>query len=312
MVLTEEQRKTCRSKIEPWRDVMTRDPVDEAPEVIFSIPLISKEKANNWSKVCSNLTKTVESLRRQTSPNWKAVICCQSKPDGIEFDDKVTFLPFTRMLERTDKAPKRKAIFEFCRDSFSGDKYLFYLDADDLAHPTLVEYILDTRDPSGYLVDRGFLYDTVAGKLAPLYRPTPDVLQKQKKKIRWTRQLIRLRNIGRRLTGREAIEYPARLARMRSFDSKCGSCVAWRYRCGGNRENSPDVPEFSHSFVRPASEEGLVNLHKISFEAMIYVVGHGENLEELVGGVQRKLEYADEFGLPEREAKKVLHTFGLL
>ncbi len=66
--------------------------------------------------------------------------------------------------------------------------------------------------------------------------------------------------------------------------------MAWRYRCGGTRENSPDVPEFNHSFVRPASEEGLVNLPKISFEAMIYAVGRGENVEEFVGGVQRKLE----------------------
>jgi len=311
MTLTPEQIDDCKSRIDPWRIAMTQTPISGNPIVVFSIPLISREKARDWAQVCANLSLTVDTLRRQNNPNWKAVICCQSEPDGISFDDQVLFLPFNEHVEGNDNSLKRGAIAEFCRKTQTGDVYLFKLDADDFVHPKLVDYMVKTRDQSGYLIDRGFMYNVASGTLAPLHRADKDAVRRQEGPLGLAQVPRRLDKAVRRLTGRGFATFPPRLSKMRSFDSSCGSCVAWRYRFDAQNQNFPRWPDIDHRLIRPANEEGLMHLNPVPFHAMMYVVGHGENIQEAKGRLHYKTRYIDAFELPQTETQQVLTSFGI-
>ena len=311
MPLSEDQRSVCRSQIEPWRDEMVRNPISGTPNVVFAIPLISKERAHNWDQVCTNLSETIETLRRQTNPNWQAVICCQSEPDGIAFDDQVVFLPFTEPVDGKDNKQKRQAIARHCSKVMSCDAYFFVLDADDYVHPDLVGYMVKTRSPSGYLIDRGYLFDISIGKLAPLNLADRKDIRAQQGALRLGRIPIRLDHTLRKLTGRGFRKQTPRLWKMKSFDSSCGSCVAWRYRFDPDHPNPPEIPGFDHRLIRPANEDGLMQLHHVPFNAVVYVVGHGENLQKVKGRLHLKSRYIEEFKLPEHETRQILATFGV-
>lgn len=311
MPLTAEQRDICKQRIEPWRSAMTQKPISGDPIVVFSIPVISRDKARDWAQVCANLGHTVETLRRQNNPDWKAVICCQSEPDGISFDDQVLFLPFTDRVEGNDNGLKRRAITEFCRETQSGDVYLFKLDADDFVHSKLVDYMVTTRDPSGYLIDRGYMYNAASGAIAPLHRADKDAVRRQEGPLGLAQVPRRLDNVVRKLTGRGFANFPPRLSKMRSFDSSCGSCVAWRYRFDDETRTAPGTPDLDHRLIRPANEEGLMHLNPVPFHAVIYVIGHGENIQEAKGRLHHKTRYIDAFELSQKETRQVLSDFGI-
>lgn len=290
---------------------MTQEPISDTPTVIFSIPLISRENARDWSQACANLKQTVDTLRRQTNPNWKAVICCQSQPDGITFDDQVQYLPFQEQVEGNDNHKKRRTITRYCNETHSGDVYLFKLDADDFVHPALVDHMIKTRDPQGYLIDRGYMFDTASHRIAPLNRAPTEAIRAQEGPLGLALIPRRLNDLFRRATGRNLAKFPPRLSKMRSFGSACGSCVAWRYRCGGFDHQNVTMPEVDHRLVLPANEDGLMHLHPVPFNALVYVVGHGENIQEQKGRLPYKIRYIDEFALPQPEAQQVLAEFGV-
>ncbi len=311
MSFAAQQPKINRESIETWRKTMTCDPVAVNPTVVFSIPLIARHRARDWSQVCENLGQTIETLRRQTNPNWMAVVCGQTQPDGIDFDDQVIFLRFTKPAPGIDKGEKRRSITEFCSQILSGDAYLFCLDADDLTHPKLVDYMVETRDPSGYLIDKGFMYNTTTGETAPLHRADKDAIRKQEGPFGFALVPRRLDNVFRKLTGRGFANFPPRLSKLKSFDSTCGSCVAWRCQFGQTKLDVPVLPELSHRLIGLSNRNDLMQLNYVPFHAMMYVIGHGENLQEAKGRLRYKTRYIDEFKMTQRDTQQALAEFGI-
>ncbi len=49
-----------------------------------------------------------------------------------------------------------------------GGGYVMMLDADDLVSNRLVEYVLNDKDPHGYIVEVGYAYDWKANLIAPI------------------------------------------------------------------------------------------------------------------------------------------------
>ncbi len=290
---------------------MAQEPISGTPVVIFAIPLIARDKAHDWAQVCANLKRTIGTLQRQTNPNWKAVICSQSKPDGITFDDQVRFLPFSEQIDGNDSTRKRREIANHCQSTETGDVYLFKLDADDFAHPALVEHLIETRATEGYLIDRGYMFDTASHRIAPLNRATKEAIRAQEGPLGLAMIPRRLNDLFRRVTGRNLAKFPPRLSKMRSFGSTCGSCVAWRYRCGDKDQANIIMPEIDHRLILPANQDGLMRLHPVPFNAMVYVVGHGENIQQTKGRLPYKIRYIDEFALPPHQAQQVLGEFGV-
>ncbi len=57
-----------------WRRAHPLQPPADKVVVRFIIPLISRTKAKDWEVVCRNLAQTLDALRRQTSPHWRATV----------------------------------------------------------------------------------------------------------------------------------------------------------------------------------------------------------------------------------------------
>lgn len=133
------------------RSLELGSPVSDNSYVHFIIPLIAPNMAKSWPGVCANLRNTLLSLLNQSNAQWRASICCQSMPEGLPVDDRVTFVRYRipGSLLIIDKAAKLRALI---RDIFKTefDGYLYFLDGDDIVHPELVDFILCDNNGHGY------------------------------------------------------------------------------------------------------------------------------------------------------------------
>lgn len=151
-----------------WQDKCTQAAPSQTPIVVFAIPLIAKKIAPDWDVVCENLSRTMASLRAQTSDQWVAYICGQDRPDGITFDAQVQFVPFRNILlfhndkgmRGWDKGDKRrKLLSRVMRDLKGRDGYYAQWDADDWAHPEVVAHVTQGNNGCGYLIEEGVMVD---------------------------------------------------------------------------------------------------------------------------------------------------------
>lgn len=156
-----------------WRWMTPINAPSDHPVVVFAIPLVSKRRAPDWDVVCRNLQATVNALRSQSASSWHAVICGQDRPDGIAFDDQVSFLKSSVSDKFYDKGDKRRQIIAHMAQTLTTDGYYFQLDADDLVHPDLVSHICGDHNAAGYYLEQGYLYDVGRDLFAPLGGETP-------------------------------------------------------------------------------------------------------------------------------------------
>lgn len=145
--------------------------------VLFMISLVDRARARDWTNVCANLERTLRSLSLQTDPNWVAIICGGDRPDRLPVSEKVIFLvhdrdrfPETGEIEpgTGDKGAKREQIVAFIEATYACDGYAFAMDGDDLLHRDLVAYMRSTRDPGGYIIERGLKLDLKTGGIEEL------------------------------------------------------------------------------------------------------------------------------------------------
>ncbi|MEM8979569.1 MAG: glycosyltransferase family 2 protein [Pseudomonadota bacterium] len=153
---TPEQMR-LKGKLWQWRYPL--QPSDGLTSVVFGLPLVSKRRAPDWDVVCRNLRRTLASFEAQSDPNWKVVICSQDKPKWVPWSDKITFIQSTvsdKFFDKGDKDRQLKAhVAKTCR--FEG--YYFRFDADDVAHPDLVSFLMSNNNRAGYTLTRGYCYD---------------------------------------------------------------------------------------------------------------------------------------------------------
>lgn len=141
-----------------------------ADTVIFCIPLISKKLAVSWEGVVDNLNNTIRSIMGQSNGNFEVAICHNEKPE-IDFwsDSRVKSIPAEfpgntdLMQSNTDKRDKLRHIASMYRDG--GERYFMLLDADDLVHRRLCEYVLTDDNRRGYAITKGFSLDASDGRL---------------------------------------------------------------------------------------------------------------------------------------------------
>lgn len=130
----------------------------ENPTSIFLIPLVGPHHVGDWDAVCQRLTATLNSFIAQTDPNWRVLICGQSSPN-LPDDPRITFVPFTTPVEGNDKWLKLRQLAETLPTLGIAQGYAMSFDADDLAHPTLVQEMHDRRAAGGYLMTQGYVFD---------------------------------------------------------------------------------------------------------------------------------------------------------
>ena len=58
-----------------WKKSYRPMPVSSDPLVVFAAPLMSRAFADDWGTVSRTVARAVASLRAQTDPNWRLLIC---------------------------------------------------------------------------------------------------------------------------------------------------------------------------------------------------------------------------------------------
>lgn len=277
------QLQALRKKGAAWQAAHPLAAPSTAPDVIFTTPLISKNRAFDWGVICANLAATVGSLRNQTSPDWRMVICGQDQPEGITFDDQVRFLPYDVADTETDKNAltfdkwhKIKHMTAHLADTETGDGYLFQLDADDILHPALVAHITADNNGQGYYITRGYMAD------------------------------LATRDIG--YLGPRSLRYPL----AKPFNRECGSCVAARFDFrDGPAFKKPLNARGKHKDMHDNLGAYGFTLDPIPFAAGIYVVNHGENIRLRRGKMDAKISYLKRNRLSRTRSRDVIAAFHL-
>ncbi|KAA9009283.1 glycosyltransferase family 2 protein [Histidinibacterium aquaticum] len=268
---------------EAWAAARPPRPSSGDPEVVFAIPLISKARAYDWATVCHRLAETLGSLRAQSSHRWRAFICCQDRPEGISWDEQVTFLPFeivdevsAETVTRFDNHAKKERIFAHLAETHGGDGYLFQLDADDLLHPGLVEHIVTDDNGAGYWIEEGYMLDLRTGALAYM--------------------------------GPKSLRHPF----AHTFIRECGSSSALRFDFRDGEETlTPIRDRGKHAEVPERMARYGYRMTPVPFPAALYLVGHGENMRQRRGKLGAKESYLRRNRLRAARAREVRNEFGL-
>lgn len=260
-----------------WQAANPLDPPSNDPKVIFSIPLVSRERSSDWNIVERNLARTIASLHRQTDPNWTALICGQDKPGSVTFDDRIIFLKSEAPTVFYDKPYKANELARWVLQNMAGqDGYMFPIDADDIPHPDLNAHMRRDNNGQGYLIDKGYMYDAETGRLA--YFQWPDKT------------------------------YPG----TKPFFYHCGSCRALRFDLRGGADFSGlllDQP--SHRLAPEHARRFGFKLAPIPFHAMIYMMNHGENMQVRRERMPRKMKHFRRSPVPAEIGETVIETFML-
>lgn len=138
---------------------------EPARQVTFLIPLVGPHQVTDWQAVTTRLSATLHSLIRQDAPHWRAVICCQQRPD-LPDDPRITFLPFTDPTPGNDKWRKLRVLNAALPDLTDHPGYVMSFDADDLLRQGTVAEMLQRQERGGYLVRSGLVMDVSTGEIA--------------------------------------------------------------------------------------------------------------------------------------------------
>ncbi len=260
-----------------WKRAFRPEPVSPDPLVVFAAPLMSRAMADDWSAVSRAVARAVASLRAQTDPNWRLLLCSQDRPEGVDFDDRVIFLPFDQPVEGFDKKPKVEQLCAALPDHIPADGYLFAFDADDVIHPDLVRWIRADHNGRGYWLRDGYMVDAVTGDVGAL--------------------------------GPRRLWAPLR----RPFIAQCGSSAALYVDFRSDR----GFEHVARRFYRPGHREFRKNaadhgfeFARVPFPAALYVMNTGENMRQKRGKLDRKLVQLDRARLHDDKAARVRAEFG--
>lgn len=130
--------------------------------VSFIVPLRSPQSCSDWSTVSALCKRTLGSLANQSSSDWHCLLVCNEPPLQVGDMPKVTVIqdrfPIPqdhreRMLDKGRK--KRRGLAEL---RSRATEYVMCLDADDLLHRRLVEFVADHSADPGWLLARGYEY----------------------------------------------------------------------------------------------------------------------------------------------------------
>lgn len=264
---------------EAWKRAYPLQPPAKDVVVRFVIPLISKTKANDWDVVCRNLDRTLASLKRQTNPNWRATIACQTRPDGICWDDQVRFLPFkiAPRQKGSDKPRKQRFLIRDAAQRDRQDGYLFFLDADDILHPRLVEHIVTDNNGHGYSITQGYMVDLSERRAVPL-------------------------GIGTKPND----------AAVKPFYKVCGSSSAIRFDLRQNKGHANMAyRRGSHGRLHESMLEFGIEMKPVPFPAALYVFNHGDNLQKHRGVEGGKLASLQSSTVADDLFAQVMREFAL-
>ncbi|UMA63410.1 hypothetical protein LVO79_10095 [Roseivivax marinus] len=236
-----------------------------AEEVVFLLPLVGPEAVGDWGAVCRRLTTTLRSFLDQDDPRWRAVICCQQRPD-LPDDSRITHLPFDDPTPSNDKWRKLAALCDHLGETATAPAYAMSFDADDLLRQGTVAEMLSRQGP-GFLAETGFVRDVATGHVA--------------------------------LAGPRSLRTPLR----KPFWKLCGSCAALHHDPGLQQSAAflRAMTQHEHRMFPYLAALAGQPLQPLSRPSVLYELNHGENFGARRGRVSFKTRFVARFRVTDRE-----------
>ncbi|MDU8911958.1 hypothetical protein [Aestuariicoccus sp. MJ-SS9] len=247
----------------PWRP---------AQEVIFLIPLVGPAQVGDWPAVTARLRTTLQSLIAQTDPRWRALVCCQERPEMPD-DPRILFLPFDDPTPGNDKWRKLAALTGHLGHIATDPAYVMSFDADDLLRSGAVSEMLSAQAKGGYLAQTGFVMDHATGDVALAARPT--------------------------------LALPLR----KPFWKLCGSCAALHHYPALPQSQAflQEMTQHEHRMFPYLAALAGQTLTPLKDPAVLYVLNHGENFGARRGRVGFKTRFVQRFRIDDPATLAALH-----
>ncbi len=231
-----------------------------AQEVVFLVPLVGPDHVTDWQAVQDRLHETLNSFLRQSNPNWRAVICCQKRPD-LPNDERLTYLPFDDPTPGNDKWRKLADLCSALPNIAENAAYVMSFDADDILHPGSVAEMLTRQEMGGYLVQAGYVLNHATGAIG--LADAPSVLKPLRK----------------------------------PFWKLCGSCTALYYDPALPEAAVflNEMTQHEHRMFPYLAQLAGRRLTPLSHPSVLYVLNHGENFGARRGRVSFKARFVERF-----------------
>jgi hypothetical protein len=130
----------------------------------FIIPLKSRAVSKDWEIVERLCERSIRSLLRQTSDQFRLILVCTDRPDINLTDPSITVIqndfpipdsrPESRMHDKGLKV--RRGLIEAGK---SGGAHVMIVDADDCVHCRLAEWIQTHELHLSWVIDQGYWYE---------------------------------------------------------------------------------------------------------------------------------------------------------
>lgn len=227
------------------------------PQILVMIPLVGPENSSDWARDCAILSDTLASLEKQRYRNFQVILSCQKAPPGFEGAPNHHFVeaPLHHGPGNvSDQRIKMRLMVAYAARMFSGFCYVMHLDADDLLHPGLFEYVASDNNGTGYLVEEGYMVDARSGRIATL-------------------------------SGGQGGAVP--------FWQHCGSCALFAVDWTAQRFPATFFRLIGKGHKAYAARSARLGypLRPLPFASMLYVVNHGNNMQIRKGN--NKLTYLE-------------------
>ncbi len=144
--------------------------------IYFGIPLRSKEASENWEKVTKVFNRTLQSVYRQSCPEFRIFVACHEIPELTNtYDERVEFLrsdspvPRDRREMMLDKGWKISMIAQRIRAAGGG--YTMLVDSDDLISNRIAGFAKEHPELNGFTARTGYLYNEGEDFCRKIHKP---------------------------------------------------------------------------------------------------------------------------------------------
>lgn len=251
----------------------TKAPMTQHPVTTFAIPLVGAHQVSDWSVIEKTLARCLTSLIGQTNTHWRAVICSQTRPDVVDLDPRISYLPFTQKVDGHDKVAKLDCLSDMLLGEDAVPGYFMPLDGDDLLHKAFVEH-LHRIGSHGLLVSEGAMLNAATGDLCR--------------------------------TAKRSLKHPLQ----KPFWKFCGSCMALPVGRASKHERLffKALARHEHRLYPYLAKLAGIPLRKSTDPLALYIINHGENFETRRGRGGFKQRFARKFALDPDQSAALIQT----
>jgi hypothetical protein len=131
--------------------------------VVFLVPLKSPSVARSWRRTCQVFERSLRSICRQTSPDFRVVVICHDLPNVSFSHPAVRYIqvdgsPPANRREATLADRQRKELVGLLAIRELGPCHVMKVDADDCISARLAEFVSRHAPDDAWFMDRGYLY----------------------------------------------------------------------------------------------------------------------------------------------------------